>query len=129
MNIFSGILYARACVYEEAYRVETRSGGESRTIAAFLVGVFDAPLIMAILLTLESLLIEPSIIREMFSNNLTSIFSIAFTFFVLLFEYTYYRLLKIGAQHRSELKKCSLIGILYAAVVSIGGSVLIFLIF
>ena len=127
MNLLKVIVYARACVYQEAYIAETRSGGDSSAVAAFLVGIFDAPLIMGILLIFDSFYFKGSIIREGFSSNITSVFSITFTIFVLLFEYIYYRIFKIGLQRSSALPNSKVVGITYATISLVGGCVLIYL--
>lgn len=127
MNLLKIIEYARTCVYQEAYIAEARSGGDSAVIAAFLVGIFDAPLIMAVLLILDSLFFSDSIIREGFSSNLTSLFSITFTAFVLSFEYIYYCVLKVGLKRSSASKSSKTVGIIYAAISLIGGGVLVYL--
>jgi len=127
MNLFKVIVYARACAYKEAYIAETRSGGGSTAVAAFLVGVFDAPLIMAVLLIFDSFFFEGSVVREGFSSNLTSAFSITFTIFVLLFEYIYYCVFKVGIKRSSLLPNRKVVGIAYTAISLIGGGVLVYL--
>lgn len=127
MNLLKVIVYARACVYQEAYIAEVRSGSDSPTIAALLVGIFDAPLIMAMLLLLDSFWFDGGIIREGFSSNLTSVFSIFFTIFVLFLEVIYYRILKTGLSLSSKLPNSKVVGIAYAVISLVGGGVLVYL--
>lgn len=124
MNVLSAIAYARACVYQEAYVAETKSGGNSKVVAACLVGIFDAPLIMVMLLILDSLLFNGLVIRNTFSSNLTSVFSVLFFILVSTFEYFYYIVLKIGLKGVRPTNK--VVGISYAVISLVGGGILIY---
>ncbi|MDZ7922649.1 MAG: hypothetical protein U5M23_01030 [Marinagarivorans sp.] len=126
MNLLKAIVYARACVYREAYEAENKSGGDSRVIASCLVGVFDAPLILAMLLALDSLFFDGIFIRNGFSSNITSAFSISFTVLVCSLEYLYYEVLKIGLSDKTSPPKNRAIGISYAVLSLVVGSFLVY---
>ena len=46
MKVFDLLIYARACAYNEARLVAAEDGTESKVFSAFLVGIFDAPLVI-----------------------------------------------------------------------------------
>ncbi|MCH8500013.1 MAG: hypothetical protein LAT63_16175 [Marinobacter sp.] len=124
MKFFSLLVYARACAYNEARLVAAEDGADSKVFSAFLVGIFDAPLIMFFLLVVDSLFFGGGCVREFFSSNITSAFSFAFVIFVLALEYFYYVVLKIGLNDARPMRRS--IGIGYAAVSIIGGNVLVY---
>ena len=129
-NILNQIIFLRASVFQEAYLAETKSGGNSKAIAACLVGIFDAPLILAILLFLDSVICNDICIRPFFSSNITSTFSLVFVSVVCIFEYFYYQVFRVGLtkivsvpNHRTKIA-----GLTYGALSMVGGGLLVYFI-
>lgn len=129
-------LHARDCIYFEAYSIERRSGGESYIIPAGLVAVLDSPMIFFVVVLLDGLIFQRSIIREYFPTGTSSIQSVLYAAFVFAVELVWYR---VGSRDRrivdrfssvttQELSEVKHVALSYAAVSMIGGIVLVSLI-
>lgn len=138
MNFFAQLIkvpvLARECIYYEAYTLEKRSGTTSPILPILLVGLFDSPLIMGLALLVEPAFFSESVLRDIYPSSISSIYNLAWFFFVGMLEFLYYRatgndikiIKKIGKFDATKLIKVKAAALFYATFAFLGGSCLVY---
>ena len=134
MAIIRPLIYARECVFFEAYKAEIKSGGESKAIAAMLVGVFDSPIIAFFVLLIDRTIFSGEFVKSIFPASISSVGGISYAVFVILLELSYYRWVSSGQEivERSmrltpeKLKINKIVGLSYSFVAIVGGSLCVY---
>lgn len=128
--------FVRGCVYYEAYVLEKKRGSDSLVLPAMLVGVFDSPVLFAIILLIESMISSGDTIRNIYPTGISDFYSLLYFLVVASIELLYFQVGKRGIKIirefeqlcDKELARVRRVSLWYGFFTLVGGSFHIFLI-